>query len=96
MFSRPRSVLPVDSSTIWSVHYCNGIRNSNQGSQDDGSKQGHKNPPVPRQLVGQSHIPPNLSPAYTNPSSSVSRIRLIVNMEKSKLEPKQVLDFVGY
>ena len=35
-----------------------------------------KNPPVPRRLVGESHIPPNLSPAYTDLGSSVSRTRL--------------------
>ena len=32
---------------------------------------GLRNPPVPRQLIGQRQIPPNLSPAYTNPSSCV-------------------------
>ena len=31
----------------------------------------YKNPPVPRRLVGESHIPPNLSPAYTDLGSSV-------------------------
>ena len=34
------------------------------------------NPPVPRRLVGASHIPPNLSPAYTDLGSSLSRTRL--------------------
>ena len=38
----------------------------------NGFTQRYKNPPVCRQLVGQSLIPPNLSPAYTNSSSSVS------------------------
>ena len=34
----------------------------------------HNNPPV--QLVGQTQIPPNLSPAYTISSSSVSGVSL--------------------
>ena len=39
--------------------------------QADGLREGYKNPPVPRRLVGESHVPPNLSPAYTDPSSSL-------------------------
>ena len=36
----------------------------------------YKNPPVSRRLVGQSQIPPNLSPAYTNLSNSLSGVGL--------------------
>ena len=35
---------------------------------------GYKNPPVPRRLVGQSHIPPGLSSAHTNPIISLQGI----------------------
>ena len=35
-----------------------------------------QNPPVPRRLVGESYIPPNLSPAYTDLGSSLLRSRL--------------------
>ena len=42
----------------------------------DGSAEGYKNPPVTRRLVGESHVPPNLSPAYTDLGSSLSRSRL--------------------
>ena len=38
---------------------------------------GYKNPPVPGRLVGQSQIPPNLSPAYTDSSSYLSGVRLV-------------------
>ena len=75
-FTCPGSMLPIQSSTIWSVHCCNVIHNSSQGSQTDGSKQRYENPPVPRRLVSQSHISPNLPPLYSDPSSSVSTIRL--------------------
>ena len=37
--------------------------------------EGYKNPPVPRRLVGESHIPSNLSPACTDLGSSLSRTR---------------------
>ena len=36
-----------------------------------------QNPPVPRRLVGESQVPPNLSPAYPNSSENVSRPRLV-------------------
>ena len=35
-------------------------------------KHEYKNPPVPRGLVGQSHIPSILSPAYTDPGNLLS------------------------
>ena len=38
---------------------------------------GYKNPPVPRRLVGQSQIPPNLTPAYTDSSTYLSGVRLV-------------------
>ena len=44
--------------------------------QTDGFTEGYKNPPVPRRLAGESHIPPNLPPAYTDLGSSLSRTRL--------------------
>ena len=72
----PMSILPVQSYTIWGIHCSSGIHNGSQRSQTDGSKQGYKDVPVPRWLVGESHIPPNLSPAYTDSSSFVPRTRL--------------------
>ena len=37
-FSHPRSILPIQSSTVWSVFCCHGIHSGSQGSQADGSK----------------------------------------------------------
>ena len=70
-FSHPGSVLPVQSPTLWSVHSTHGVHSGGQRGQTDGFTEGYKNPPVPRRLVGESHIPPNLSPAYTDLGSSV-------------------------
>ena len=75
-FSHPGSVLPVQSPTLWPVNSTHGFHSGGQRSQTDGFTEGYKNPPVPRRLVGESHIPPNLSTAYTDLGSSLSRTRL--------------------
>ena len=49
---------------------------SGQRCQTDGFTEGYKNPPVSRRLVGESHIPPNLSPAHTDLGSYLLRTRL--------------------
>ena len=75
-FSYPGSVLPVQGPTLWPVHSTHGVHSGGQRGQTDGFTEGYMNPPVPRRLVGESHIPPNLSPAYTDLGSSLSRTRL--------------------
>ena len=75
-FSHPGPVLLVQSSTLWPIHSTHGVHSGGQRGQTDGFTEGHKNPPVPRRLVGENHIPPNLSPAYTNLCNSLSRTRL--------------------
>ena len=75
-FSYPGSVLPVQSPTLWSVHSTYGVHTGGQRGQTDGLTEGYKNPPVPRRLVGESHVPPNLSRAYTDLGSSLSRTRV--------------------
>ena len=75
-FSHPGSVLPVQSPTLWSVHSTYGVHSGGQRGQTDGLTEGYKNPPVPRRLVGESHFPPNLSPACTDLGSSLSRTRV--------------------
>ena len=67
----PGSVLPVQRPTLWSVHSTHGVHSGGQTGQIDGFTEGYKNPPVPRRLVGESHITPNL---YLG--SSLSRTRL--------------------
>ena len=74
-FSRPGSVLPVQSTATCSVHSTHGIHGSGEGGQTACSTKGYKDPPVPRRLVGQSQIPPNLSSAYTVTGSSLPGIR---------------------
>ena len=52
--------------------------------QTDGLAEGYKNPPLPRRLVGPGQIPTNLSPAYTNTSSSLSGPGLASKHEKNQ------------
>ena len=47
-FSRPGSVLPVQSTTLWPVHSTHGVHSGGQRGQIDGLTEGYKNPPVPR------------------------------------------------
>ena len=75
------------------VHFPNGVHNSSQGSKTDGSKQGYKNPPVPRWLVGQSHILPNLPPAYLNLISSLPGIRFDSKHEELRTGTQADLQF---
>ena len=88
VFSHPGSVLPVQSPTLWSVHSTDGVHSGGQGGQTDGLTEGYKNPSVPRRLVGESHIPPKLSPAYTDLGSSLSRTRLAGEQGKVRTGPK--------
>ena len=72
----PRSDLPIQSTAFRSVHSSLGIHCYSKGGETDGHSQGYKDPPVPRRLVGESHIPPGLSPAYPGPSKNVPKARL--------------------
>ena len=74
--SHPGSDLSVQSPTLWSVHSTHGVHSSDQRGQTDGLAEGYKDPAVPRRLVGPYQIPSNLSPAYTDSSSSLSGTRL--------------------
>ena len=87
-FSHPGSALPVQSPTIWPVHSTYGVHSGGQRGQTDGFTERYKNPPVPRRLVGESHIPPNLSPAYTDLGSSLSRTRLAGEQGEVRTGPK--------
>ena len=64
--SHPGSVLPVQSTAIWSLHSTHGVHCSGKGGQTDCLTKGYKDPPVPRRLDGKSQIPPNLTPACTD------------------------------
>ena len=70
--SHPRSAIPVQGPAIRFVHSTHGVHCDTKGGETDGHTQGFKNPPVPRRLVGESQIPPGLSPTYTGTSKNVS------------------------
>ena len=74
--SCPGPDIPIQSTTFWSVHSTLGVHCSSKGGETDGHTQGYKNPPVPRRLVSKSHVPPSLSPTYTNKCQDVSGPRL--------------------
>ena len=74
--SFPGSDLPVQSTAIRSVDSPHGVHYYSKGGKADGHSKWYKDPPIPRQRVGESHIPPGLSPAYTGPSKNVPTFRL--------------------
>ena len=74
--SCPGSDIPIQSTAFRSVHSTLGVHCSSKEGDTDGHTQGYKNPPVPRRLVGESQVPPSLSPAYQGPGENVSRPRL--------------------
>ena len=58
------------------VHSSHGVHSGGQRGQTRGFSEGYKDPPVPRRLAGESLYPPHLSPAYSNPSHTLSGIRV--------------------
>ena len=74
--SPPGSVLPVQSPSLWPVHSSHGVHSGGQRGQTRGFSEGYKDPPVPRRLAGESLYLPHLSPAYSNPSHTLSGIRV--------------------
>ena len=74
--SFPKPDIPVQGSALWSLNGTFGIHCDSQRSETDGHTQGYKDLPVPRRLVGESQIPPGLSPTYSDPSTNVPGSRL--------------------
>ena len=66
--SHPRSGIPVQGPAIRFVHRTFGVHRDTKGGEIDGHTQGFKKPPVPRRRVGESQIPPGVSPTYTGTS----------------------------
>ena len=62
--------------SLWSVHSTLGVHCNSKRGETDGHSQGYKDPPVPRRLVDEGHIPPGLSPTYSNSGENMSKIRL--------------------
>ena len=59
-----------------SVHSSHGVHCESKGGETDGYTQGYNDTPVPKGLVGESQIPPSLSPAYSGTSQDLSETRL--------------------
>ena len=70
------SDIPIQGTSFRSVHSTLGVHCGSKGGKTDGYTQGYKDPPVPRRLVGESLIPPGLSPAYSGTSGVMPRTRL--------------------
>ena len=47
----------IQGSTLWPVHSPHGIHCGSQRGEMACNERGYKDPPVPRRLVGQSHLP---------------------------------------
>ena len=80
--SDPGPNLPVQSSSLWSIHSTHGIHCNHKGSEANGHAQGYKNPPVPRRLVSKSQIPPGLSPTYSDTVKNMPGSRLVSEFGK--------------
>ena len=88
-FSSPGSILPVQSSTLWSIHSPPGVHSGGQRGQTHGtSEEGYKDPPVPRRLAGESLYPRHLSPAYSNPGHTLSGTRVAGEQGKIRAGPQ--------
>ena len=63
-------------NAIQTVHSSHVVYSDSKNGKTDGHTLGYKDPQIPRQLIGESQIPPSLSPAYTGSSKNVSGTRL--------------------
>ena len=85
----------IQGSSIRFAHSTHGVHCDTKGGKTDGYTQGFKHPPVPR-LVGESQIPPGLSPTYTGTSKNVSTIGLAGELREIRAGAQTRLRFVGY
>ena len=90
--SRPGTNLSIQSSPFRLFHSSVGVHYHSQGEADGHSK-GYKDPPIPRRLVGESHIPPGMSPAYPNLTGDVPGPRLVGEHRKVGVRPQANLQF---
>ena len=74
--SYPGSIISVQGTTFQTVHSFHGVHCCSKGGETDGHAERYKDPPIPRRLVGQSQIPPNLSPAYRQTNRNLSETGL--------------------
>ena len=93
--SCPGSDIPIQSCAFRSVHSTLGVHSGSKRGETDGHTQGFKNPPVPRRLVGESHIPPGLSPTHQDFSPDVSGSRLAGKFREIRAGPQTSLRLHG-
>ena len=93
--SCPGSDIPVQGPALWSVHSTLGVHCGGKGGETNGFMQGYKDPPVPRRLVGESHIPPGLSPAYQVISPDMSGPRLAGKFKEIRTGTQAGLQLCG-
>ena len=91
--SCPGSDLSIQSTALWSVHSTHGVHCISKGGETDGHSQRYKDPPIPRRLVGESQVPPNLSPAYANSGQTMSGPRLAGKYGKIRAGAQTSLQF---
>ena len=85
--------ISVQGTAVWTVHGSHGVHGDSKGGKTDGHTQGYKDPPIPRQLVAVSRIPPDLSPAYTGSSENVSTTGLAGEFRKIRTGAQTSLQF---
>ena len=80
--SCPRSDIPVQGSSLWSVHSTLGVHCNSKRGETDGHSQGYKDPPVPRRLVGEGKILEIMSLPHCPVRQFMSLISLLTATEK--------------
>ena len=75
--SCPGANISIQSTTFRSVNSPSGVHGCSKGGKTNGHMHGYKNPPVPRRLVGQSHIPPGLLSTHSGSGSLMPKSRLV-------------------
>ena len=91
--SCPRSDLPVQSTTFWPLNSSYGVHCNSKRSKTDGYKQGYKNPPVPRRLVGESQLPPSLSSTHPKVGPDLSGAGLVSECREVRTRTQTGLRF---
>ena len=81
----PGPDLPIQGTALWSVHSAHGVHCVSKGGETDGHTQGYKDPPIPRRLVGESRIPPSLSPSHPNSGQDVPGSGLAGELRKVRI-----------
>ena len=76
------SDIPVQGPALRSVHSALGVHCGSKVGETDGHAQGYKDPPIPRRLVGEGFIPPDLSPTHSGSSKNMPRTRLAGECKK--------------